>query len=84
LQFNDLIDQIISCYIIGKTGLFPLVGNFKEQNLQIFGNNYAIFYLKNLLAFFVVFPSFHKTDKSEAKEPKAKRSCCSKNDLKII
>jgi hypothetical protein len=26
----------------------------------------------------------HKTDKSEAKEPKAKRSCCSKNDLKMI
>jgi hypothetical protein len=26
----------------------------------------------------------HKTDKSEANEPKAKKSCCSKNDLKMI
>jgi hypothetical protein len=34
------------------------------------------------LLFFRVFS--HKTDKSEAKEPKAKRSCCSKNDLKMI
>jgi hypothetical protein len=37
------------------------------------------------LVVFVVFPVFsHKTDKSEAKEPKAKISCCSKNDLKMI
>jgi hypothetical protein len=39
--------------------------------------------LKNIIfLFFLVFS--HKTDKSEAKEPKAKRSCCSKNDLKMI
>jgi hypothetical protein len=40
---DHIADQIIYFYIISKTGLFPLAGNFKEQNLQIFGNNYAIF-----------------------------------------
>jgi hypothetical protein len=35
-----------------------------------------------VLLFFRVFSL--KTDKSEAKEPKAKISCCSKNDLKMI
>jgi hypothetical protein len=69
-----ILDQIIYFYIIGKTGHFPLVGNFKEENLQIFGNNYAIFHLKNLLAFFLLFFRVfsHKTDKSKENEPKAK------------
>jgi hypothetical protein len=40
------------------------------------------FFFGIFLWFFRVFS--HKTDKSEAKEPKAKISCCSKNDLKMI
>jgi hypothetical protein len=75
LQFNDLRSDHIFLYNWqNSSGLFLLVGNFKEQNLQIFNNNYAIFHFKKFYwILFVVFTSFsHKTDKSEAKEPKAK------------
>jgi hypothetical protein len=41
-----------------------------------------IFHLKILLAFFPIFQSQNR--QNEAKEPKAKRSWCSKNDLKMI
>jgi hypothetical protein len=53
---------------MGKTGLFPLVGNFKEQNLQIFSNNYAIFHFKILLAFFCCFSQFLATKQTKVKQ----------------
>jgi Leu/Phe-tRNA-protein transferase len=68
-----IYDQIISFYIIGKTGLFLLVGNFKEQNLQIFDNNYAIFHLKNLLAFFLFFSEFSATKQTKVKQKSQKQ-----------
>jgi hypothetical protein len=67
-----ILDQIISFNRNGKTGLFPLVGNFKEQNLQIFGNNYAIFYLKILLAFFCCFSEFSATKQTKVKQKSQK------------
>jgi hypothetical protein len=68
-----ILDQIISFYIIGKTGLFPLVGNFLEQNLQIFGINYAIFHLKILLAFFCGFSEFSATKQTKVKQKSQKQ-----------
>jgi hypothetical protein len=50
-----------------------LVGNFKEQNLQIFGNNYAIFHLKILLAFFCCFSEFSATKQTKVKQKSQKQ-----------
>jgi hypothetical protein len=52
--------------------LANLVGNFQE-NLQIFSNNYAIFHLKNLLAFFGCFSEFSATKQTKVKQKSQKQ-----------
>jgi hypothetical protein len=79
--FRTAIVLFRNCVIPQLCCGITLLQNYYIAELQYCRVIY-IFHLKILLAFFPIFQSQNR--QNEAKEPKAKRSWCSKNDLKMI